>query len=242
MNGPPEPVALGAGFAVASGRQAKALKIMRVLEEGLGRPLDGLRLLDVGTGSGEIAHILGQQCELVSIDPADQRQHVDGYRYVRAGTALPFAQASFDVAISNHVIEHLDDAPLHLQELSRVVRPGGLVYLATPNRWWPWEVHYRLPLLHYLPRTLFWTLLRRMGRFHEPLHLLGSRSLQRLAFGAGFAVTDCTPMIIRQPRRYHLDVADWLAALLGFLPHAFYQRLRWAVPTLIFLLKRAQRP
>ena len=32
MNGPPEPVALGAGFAVASGRQAKALKIMRVLE------------------------------------------------------------------------------------------------------------------------------------------------------------------------------------------------------------------
>ena len=242
MNGPPEPVALGAGFAVASGRQAKALKIMRVLEEGLGRPLDGLRLLDVGTGSGEIAHILGQRCELVSIDPADQRQHVDGYRYVRAGTALPFAQASFDVAISNHVIEHLDDAPLHLQELSRVVRPGGLVYLATPNRWWPWEVHYRLPLLHYLPRRWFWALLRRIGRFHEPLFLLGSSALQRLARDAGFTVTDCAPMIIRQPRRYHLSVAPRLAALLGLLPQAFYQRLRWAVPTLIFLLKRAQRP
>ena len=66
---------------------------------------------------------------------------------------------------------------------------------------------------------------------------------QRVTPRAGFAVsTDCAPMIIRQPRRYHLDVADWLAALLGFLPHAFYQRLRWAVPTLIFLLKRAQRP
>jgi hypothetical protein len=65
---------------------------------------------------------------------------------------------------------------------------------------------------------------------------------QRVTPRAGFAVTDCAPMIIRQPRRYHLDVANWFAALLGFFPHAFSQRLRRAVPTLVFLLKRAQRP
>ena len=238
MSAPPEPVPPGTGFAVATGRHAKALKIMRVLEEELGRPLNGLRLLDVGTGSGEIAHILGQQCELVSIDPADQRQYVEGYHYVRAGTALPFADASFDVVISNHVIEHLDDAQLHMQELSRVVRADGLVYLATPNRWWPWEVHYGLPLMHYLPRALFWALLHRAGRFHEPLFLLGSGSLRRLALGAGFEVIDYAPIIVRQPRRYHLDVSPRLAGVLGALPPVFYQRLRWALPTLIFLLKK----
>jgi 2-polyprenyl-3-methyl-5-hydroxy-6-metoxy-1,4-benzoquinol methylase len=63
---------------------------------------------------------------------------------------LPFPDEYFDVVVSNHVIEHVSDQQLHLSEIARVLKPNGVVYLATPNRLWPWEVHYRVLVLHYL--------------------------------------------------------------------------------------------
>jgi ubiquinone/menaquinone biosynthesis C-methylase UbiE len=50
------------------------------------------------------------------------------------GTHLPFADDSFDVVLSNHVIEHVEDQGEHLKELRRVLREDGICYLATPNK------------------------------------------------------------------------------------------------------------
>lgn len=225
------------GFVVGAGRRAKALKIRTVLEQAHGGDIDGLRLLDVGTGSGGIAQVLAETCEVVSIDPCDQREVRGGYRYLRAGTALPFAHASFDLAVSNHVIEHLDATARHLQELARVLRPGGLAYLATPNRLWPFEVHYRLWLLHWLPAPLFERALRRLGRFSEPLHLLGLRRLRTLC-GPYFTIEDFAPRIMREPRRYHLGVPAWTGPLLRALPPRAYRALADLAPTLIVVLRR----
>jgi SAM-dependent methyltransferase len=225
------------GFVVNAGRRAKALKIRIVLEEARRGSIAGLRLLDVGTGNGEIAQILGETCAVVSVDPRDQRQATEGYRYVQAGTALPFASASFDLALSNHVIEHLDDAASHLDELARVVRPGGLVYLATPNRVWLWEVHYRVWLLHWLPQQLFERALRWLGRYSEPLHLLTLRRLRALC-SEYFDLTDYAPRIAQLPRRYYLAVPSWIARFLAAMPLASYQLFADGLPTLVVVLRR----
>ncbi len=225
------------GFVVTAGRRAKALKIRTVLEEACGGSIAGLRLLDIGTGSGEIAQVLAETCTVVSVDPRDQREARDGYQYLRVGTALPFADASFDLVVSNHVIEHLDDAAVHLQELARVLRPGGLVYLATPNRLWPWEVHYRVWLLHWLPQRLFERALRRLDRYSEPLHLLGLRRLRALCAEA-FELVDYAPRITREPGRYHLNVRAWLVRALGGVPLWVYQCLGDLLPTLVVVLRR----
>lgn len=226
------------GFVVSAGRRAKALKIRTVLEEARGGSIAGLDLLDVGTGSGGIAQVLAETCNVVSVDPCNQREARDGYRFLRAGTALPFADASFDLAVSNHVIEHLDDAALHLRELARVLRPGGLAYLATPNRLWPFEVHYGLWLLHWLPEPLFERALRGLRRFREPLRLLGLRRLRRLC-AAHFTVEDFAPRIMREPLRYHLGVPPRAARLLRALPPLSYRALADFAPTLIVVLHRA---
>lgn len=225
------------GFAVTAGRRAKALKIRAVLEEAYGGSIAGLRLLDVGTGSGEIAQVLAETCAVVSVDPRDQREARDGYQYLRVGTALPFADASFDAVVSNHVIEHLDDATVHLRELARVLRPGGLVYLATPNRLWPWEVHYRLWLLHWLPERQFERALRWIGRYSEPLHLLGLRRLWRLCYES-FDLDDYAPRVMRRPGRYHLHVSPWVEKALGMLPLWIYRLFADLAPTLIVVLRR----
>jgi ubiquinone/menaquinone biosynthesis C-methylase UbiE len=48
--------------------------------------------------------------------------------------ALPFEDASFDVAIANHVLYHVPDRPRALAELARVLRPSGRLYAATVGR------------------------------------------------------------------------------------------------------------
>jgi ubiquinone/menaquinone biosynthesis C-methylase UbiE len=72
---------------------------------------------------------------------------------VRAdGRDLPFADGEFDIGFSNAVIEHVggrDDQRQFVHELCRVCRA---VFVTTPNRLFPIEVHTLLPLVHWLPR------------------------------------------------------------------------------------------
>jgi SAM-dependent methyltransferase len=68
------------------------------------------------------------------------------------GRALPFGDGTFDLAFSNAVVEHVaggrDGQRRFVHELCRVARR---VFVTTPNRWFPLEVHTLLPLVHWLP-------------------------------------------------------------------------------------------
>jgi hypothetical protein len=75
-------------------------------------------------------------------------------RAVRAdGRELPFADAEFDVAFSNAVVEHVaggrEGQRQFVHELCRVARR---VFVTTPNRRFPLEVHTLLPFVHWLPK------------------------------------------------------------------------------------------
>lgn len=90
----------------------------------------------------------------------------NGMRFVKADARdLPFADSSYDFVHSNAVIEHVGshrDQIAFLHELWRVTRRG--LFVTTPNRWFPIEVHTVLPLIHYLPPRAFRAILRRLGR------------------------------------------------------------------------------
>ena len=66
--------------------------------------------------------------------------------------ALPFPDQSFDVVFSNAVIEHVGDVERQRQFVAEALRVGRRVFVTTPNRWFPIEVHTRLPLVHWLPK------------------------------------------------------------------------------------------
>src|SRR3954451_19031627 len=72
---------------------------------------------------------------------------------VRAdGRELPFGDGAFDIGFSNAVVEHVaggrEGQRRFVHELCRVARR---VFVTTPNRWFPLEVHTLLPLVHWLP-------------------------------------------------------------------------------------------
>ena len=68
--------------------------------------------------------------------------------------ALPFPESSFDIVHSNAVIEHVGGRERQEEFVREALRVGRRVFLTTPNRWFPVELHTRLPVVHWLPEAL----------------------------------------------------------------------------------------
>jgi SAM-dependent methyltransferase len=144
-----------------------------------------LRILDIGCGTGLNARhlaamghaVVGTDLSSVAIEKFKQNGF-DGFvcDMERVG-ALPQPDASFDLAFASEVIEHIADTATFLAELHRLVRPGGLLVLSTPNSaFWPYR------LLGLAGRT--------PTEYQHPGHVrfFSRRSLARAIESAGFAV------------------------------------------------------
>ena len=99
-------------------------------------------------------------------------------RAVRAdGRDLPFSDGEFDLGFSNAVVEHIaggrDGQRRFVHELCRV---SGSVFVTTPNRWFPLEVHTLLPFVHWLPAGAR----RRVVPFDDVLDPLGPKDFASL--------------------------------------------------------------
>ena len=101
---------------------------------------NGARILDIGCGTGYGTAELARDAKLaagvdVSRDAVGYaREHYPECRFLQASAdALPFAAGSFDVLTGFEVIEHLPDWRRMLAAARRVLRPGGLFLVSTPN-------------------------------------------------------------------------------------------------------------
>jgi SAM-dependent methyltransferase len=87
-------------------------------------------------------------------DGASFRGRYPGVRYVQADACeLPFADGAFDVYFSNAVIEHVGDRERQRALVEEAVRVAARVFITTPNRWFPIELHTGLPFVHWLPEA-----------------------------------------------------------------------------------------
>jgi arsenite methyltransferase len=100
----------------------------------------GEHVLDIGAGPGflacEMAAVVGEDGSVHGVDPSESMLAIAAHRErasggapidLRAGDALalPYPDASFDVAVSTQVYEYVEDMPAALAEAHRVLRPGG---------------------------------------------------------------------------------------------------------------------
>jgi len=67
--------------------------------------------------------------------------------------ALPWEDKHFDIVYSNAVIEHLGSFEKQKKMAAEVMRVGKSWFITTPNRWYPFEFHMRLPFVTWLPRN-----------------------------------------------------------------------------------------
>lgn len=142
------------------------------------------RIVDVGCGTGWFADALAQTgCAVVGVEVAQEpvrraRIRFPSLEFVVTGEhELPFPAGSFDGAWLGEVLEHVADVIGLLEEVARVLLPGGRVALSTPDH--GWMLRLRLGIsrsafeAHFEPRS-------------DHLRFFTARTLESLLTAVGF--------------------------------------------------------
>jgi ubiquinone/menaquinone biosynthesis C-methylase UbiE len=112
------------------------------------------------------------------------------HRVVGNIAALPFRDASFDLATANMVLEHVQDPAAVLAEVGRVLRPDGVFMFLTPNRYYPPLILARLVPASMKPRLVALIERRDERDVYPTFYRMNSpATIRRHAEAAGFLVT-----------------------------------------------------
>jgi SAM-dependent methyltransferase len=205
-------------------RVAKAAHILAELRLLDIDPDARLRVLCAGCGVGFIPYVIARHTAWTYIAGELEQERIDRYPWVRQrlrivrldATAMPFPDDTFDLVVCNHVIEHVPAWETLAQELHRVVRPGGLVYVATPNI--------------YRPTVPLRIMLRSKKRLSRDT---------RIALHLGFAVHELRRLFahfsqLHNFNRTHASINSpgIIRPLLPFLPSIVYD---YALPTNVMI-------
>lgn len=226
-----------AKFVVKTNRELKAKKIEAVLLDFLGHTdLSDSKILDIGCGTGEIISFFKKNGNTVcAVDAMDQRlpsTNIDAFHLV-SNAKLPFESEQFDVVISNHVIEHIENQELHLSEIHRCLKPNGVCYFATPNWNFPIEPHHRIPFIHYLGKTIFHSILRTNNLYEEDLFLLSYCDMKKIVKKSEFKYCEYTAKTLKNPERYHQGFTK-----IKKVPISILKLLQKFSQTNIFILRK----
>lgn len=174
------------------------------LKEWMGKyslPHEG-RVLDIGCWNGDFLRLLPEAWRKTGLDLSHHPNLPGEVRFVESAATgtLPFREAAFDLVFAGEIIEHLLHTSNFLQECQRVLRPGGLLMLTTPN-------------------LGCWLNLRQWWRLDQPLYVdcdadgcghvryLAPRVLSGKLFHLGFQILELSSVgglerLLRFPRLY----------------------------------------
>jgi 2-polyprenyl-6-hydroxyphenyl methylase / 3-demethylubiquinone-9 3-methyltransferase len=109
------------------------------------KPLEGLRVLDIGCGGGLLSEPVARMgATVVGADPSEKNIGIASTHAKASGvtvdyrpvTAEQLAEAgeTFDIVLNMEVVEHVADVEFFMSTCARMVRPGGMMFVATINR------------------------------------------------------------------------------------------------------------
>jgi len=190
--------------------------------------LEGGLFLDVGTGAGYMIYQLRQayparSFRFVGADVSGAhmrslalRAGQDDPRFVMPVIAdaesLPFSSDTFDAVTCSEVIEHVYDKRKAMLEMSRILKPGGVLLLTTPRRS---QVEF-WKLLFALPRRLYRLLKGKGGRIEEELAYdepLEPGELRAMAQAAGLRIEELSYAVCLPHESYLQFLPSWLLRL-----------------------------
>lgn len=135
-----------ATFDAVVNRYDTEKRLQVFFDELLPTDLHGKKLLDAGCGTGWFsARAVQQGAQVTSLDVGKKllqevAKKCSSTLVVGDVLNLPFTANTFDVVVSSEVIEHTTNPLKALKEFYRVLKPGGLLVVSTPNARWYWAL------------------------------------------------------------------------------------------------------
>lgn len=230
-------------------RHEKAEAILQVLRCSM-PGIESGDWIDIGCGNGEIAEYLASMCarSVTGVDP----DVWPGWGALRARNVnllllegrfdqlqLPLPEASADLVICNQVYEHVGDPKQLIQNIRRVLVPGGVCYFAGPNLLWPIEPHVNWPFVHWLPRRLATMTMRGLGSARASeldAYSVTCWTLRRWFRNAGLEVRSVLRdrIVFELARRGRTR----LSRFVGIVPNLIFRLLEPLSPGFVYLISR----
>lgn len=161
----------------------------------------GMRILDLGTGSGYLSFPIAKahrDCEIVGLDIVENaleanrekaaNEGIENLYFVSYdGIDFPFADASFDLVITRYALHHFPDIEHSIGEVARVLKKGGAFFISDPC---PNECDVTRFVDEYMQ-------LKKDGH----IKFYTKEEWEKLCGNAGMSMTDCFASSIRFPKK-----------------------------------------
>ena len=180
----------------------------------------GCKVLDLGAGAGTTSISLKDRAGYVCGIDLDQRVLQNPYldeAKIASAESIPYGDQTFDVVMCLHVLEHLQQPAKVFGEVNRVLKPNGIFFIKTPNKF-----HY-VPLLSRITSEKFhksYDKIRNRSEqdaFSTYYRANSKKTIERLAKSTGFSV-EKTELVEGRPEYLRII---WPAYLVG----ALYERV-----------------
>jgi len=235
-----------AGKYDALSRTRKAETMITVLSDFIKKPLSNLSLLNVGGSGGIIDNILADflhsvtsiDIDINAIQTAQKKFPKKNISFkLGDGLKLDFKENFFDIVICSQVYEHVTSPKQLMDEIYKVLKPGGICYFAASNRFMYNEPHYNLPLLSIVPRPIAHKYIKITGKadYYHELHY-SYWSLKKLV--KNFQLFDYTEKIILNPIKYKAEYMIEPGSLKHKIASLIAKHMFWSIPGYIWILKK----
>jgi SAM-dependent methyltransferase len=188
--------------------------------------------LDIGAGIGGLTRKLIEKTgiKFLGVEPSlSDEKLVDGDITILKGFAhdIPFDDNMFDVVTLTSVYEHIfpEYRLQSMKEIFRVLKPDGVLVGQIPNMYFPIELHSRLPLQSYLPRSMGEWYLKKFSSAPWKMdgmnwYRVGPRHLRKDVVAAGF--TEGEIYKANYPAEAIPPKFRWAMPLLQLIPLGFH--------------------
>jgi|ERR1700683_416834 SAM-dependent methyltransferase len=183
----------------------------------------GADILEIGAGPANgTSQFLSQIGTVTGLDMSKEvlnNPHL-AHAYVYDGVTMPFRDDSFDICVSNYVLEHITNPFSHFSEVARILKPNGTYCFRTPNLW-----HYVTISSKLLPHAAHLRIANKLrglsGDAHDPWPTVyranTCRILQRLANKTG--------LLIEEIRMIEAEPSYGAFHAILFYPMMVYERV-----------------
>ena len=232
-----------------AGRLEKAAKVVAVLSDYFGPRTNQVCVVDIGCSTGIMTRSFAEAFGSVIGLDNDHVGVIHGRRLAEQagipstklrflagdGCRMPLADNSVDGVICNQVYEHVDDQPALMNEIYRVLKPGGACYFGIGTRHVLVEGHYKLPFLSWMPHGaahLYMKLAGKKARYD--VRLLSYRNLRKLV--RRFGVVDYTIAVIKEGGKYADSSRGPLRRFVSGWPVALLTKILPVIPVHVWVL------